>query len=234
MVLLASCGQLGYLVAHGSDQTPQPLLRHARSSPSMPTASLSAANKPSLSPQDWEQAALEWIAEHGVAALKVEPLARRLGITKGSFYWHFSDREQLLNRSLLRWERLDHDSVARFVNREQAPYEKLADFFRGTSRQHLTHNIYGALLSAPRNHGIAAILQRVTQLRMDFLNNEYLAMGLGVEQARLHTQLTYSAYVGFVQLQRQQLSAMIDAAEPLDYTEHVIAVLLDGARKLAG
>ena len=199
----------------------------------MPSSALTVSAKTSLSPVDWEQAALEWIAEHGVAALKVEPLARRLGITKGSFYWHFTDREQLLMQSLLRWEHLDRESVARFVEREQAPYDKLADFFRGTSRQHLTHNIYGALLSAPRNAAIAAILQRVTQYRMDFLDHEYRAMGLGDEQARLHTQLTYSAYVGFVQLQRQQLSAMIDAAEPLDYTEHVIAVLLDGARKLA-
>ncbi|MBU1187818.1 MAG: TetR/AcrR family transcriptional regulator [Gammaproteobacteria bacterium] len=199
----------------------------------MATVALNVSGKSNLSPQDWEQAALEWIAEHGVAALKVEPLARRLGITKGSFYWHFSDREQLLMQSLLRWEHLDRESVARFVEREQPPYDKLADFFRGTSRQHLTHNIYGALLSAPRNADIAAILQRVTQYRMDFLNNEYLAMGLDAEQARLHTQLTYSAYVGFVQLQRQQLSAMIDDAEPLDYTEHVIAVLLDGARELA-
>jgi len=199
----------------------------------MSSGALTASAKTSLSPDDWEQAALEWIAEHGVAALKVEPLARRLGITKGSFYWHFTDREQLLMQSLLRWEHLDRESVARFVEREQAPYDKLADFFRGTSRQHLTHNIYGALLSAPRNAAIAAILQRVTQYRMDFLDHEYQAMGLDAEQARLHTQLTYSAYVGFVQLQRQQLSAMIDAAEPLDYTEHVIAVLLDGARKLA-
>ncbi len=195
---------------------------------------LNATTKSSLSPGDWEQAALEWIAEHGVAALKVEPLARKLGITKGSFYWHFSDREQLLMQSLLRWEHLDRESVAKFAEREQAPHAKLADFFRGTSRQHLTHHIYGALLSAPRNAAIAAILQRVTQYRMDFLNQEYLAMGLDAEQARLHTQLTYSAYVGFVQLQRRQLSAMIDAAEPLDYTEHVTAVLLDGALKLAG
>jgi len=199
----------------------------------MSTAALSSPGKPSLSQEDWEQAALEWIAEHGVAALKVEPLARQLGITKGSFYWHFNDREQLLMQSLLRWEHLDRESVARFAERVQPPYDKLADFFRGTSRQHLTHNIYGALLSAPRNAGIAAILQRVTQYRMDFLNREYQAMGLDAEQARLHTQLTYSAYVGFVQLQRQHLSAMIDDAEPLDYTEHVIAVLLDGARDLA-
>jgi AcrR family transcriptional regulator len=199
----------------------------------MGSATLDKLGKNSLSPGDWEQAALERIAEHGVAALKVEPLARRLGITKGSFYWHFSDREALLHAALARWEQLDRDSVQRFIERAQAPYDKLADFFRGTSRQHLTHQVYGALLSAPRDASVDAILQRVTQFRMDFLYKEYRAMGLASEQARLHTQLTYSAYVGFVQLQQQHLSAMIDTGEPLRYTEHVISVLLDGARDLA-
>ena len=46
-----------------------------------------------LSADDWAQAALEQIAEQGVAAVAVEPLARRLGVTKGSFYWHFPSRE---------------------------------------------------------------------------------------------------------------------------------------------
>src|SRR3546814_18257468 len=60
-----------------------------------------AAEKPErkgrLSAEDWAQAALDLIAEHGVAAVAVEPLARRLGVTKGSFYWHFpSDRKSVV------------------------------------------------------------------------------------------------------------------------------------------
>ena len=42
---------------------------------------------------DWTRAALEVIAAEGVGGVKVEPLANRLGITKGSFYWHFTDRQ---------------------------------------------------------------------------------------------------------------------------------------------
>ena len=42
-----------------------------------------------LSAEDWEQGALDMIAEQGIGALAVEALARRLGVTKGSFYWHF-------------------------------------------------------------------------------------------------------------------------------------------------
>jgi AcrR family transcriptional regulator len=62
-----------------------------------------------LSTQDWEHGALELIAEQGVGALAVEALARRLGVTKGSFYWHFRNREALLHAALERWE--EHDEA---------------------------------------------------------------------------------------------------------------------------
>ena len=57
-----------------------------------------AASATRLSSADWEGAALDSLAEHGLAGLAVEPLARQLGVTKGSFYWHFADREALLAR----------------------------------------------------------------------------------------------------------------------------------------
>ena len=57
-----------------------------------------------LTADDWAQAALDLIAEQGVAAVAVEPLARRLRVTKGSFYWHFPSRDALLQAALERWE----------------------------------------------------------------------------------------------------------------------------------
>ncbi|MEM7054744.1 MAG: TetR/AcrR family transcriptional regulator, partial [Pseudomonadota bacterium] len=47
---------------------------------------ITATDKPRLTAEDWEQAALDLIAEKGINGLGIEPLARRLGITKGSFY----------------------------------------------------------------------------------------------------------------------------------------------------
>jgi AcrR family transcriptional regulator len=49
-----------------------------------------------LTRQDWIDAALEALETGGVPAVAVEPLASRLGVTKGSFYWHFKDRNELL------------------------------------------------------------------------------------------------------------------------------------------
>ena len=64
-----------------------------------------------LSADDWAQAALDLVAEDGVHAVAVEPLARRLGVTKGSFYWHFPSRDALLRAALERWEQVELDEV---------------------------------------------------------------------------------------------------------------------------
>ena len=47
----------------------------------------------------WEEAALAALETQGVAGVAIEPLARALGVTKGSFYWHFVDRAALLQAS---------------------------------------------------------------------------------------------------------------------------------------
>src|SRR4051794_41764716 len=61
--------------------------------------------KRQLTAEDWTQAALDALARGGVAAVAVEPIAKSLGATKGSFYWHFADRNALLESALDLWER---------------------------------------------------------------------------------------------------------------------------------
>lgn len=53
---------------------------------------------------DWVNAGLEVLVDRGVAAVKVLPIAKQLGVTRGSFYWHFKSREALLDRLLDTWE----------------------------------------------------------------------------------------------------------------------------------
>jgi AcrR family transcriptional regulator len=64
-----------------------------------------------LQPEDWIQAALGKLAEAGVDALRVEVLARDLNVSKGSFYWHFRDRQDLLDKTLTIWERQELDAL---------------------------------------------------------------------------------------------------------------------------
>src|SRR5258706_375635 len=74
-----------------------------------------------LTRDHWADAALAAIAEGGLPAVAVEPLAARLGATKGSFYWHFANREALLEAALARWEERTTTSVIREI--VEAPTE---------------------------------------------------------------------------------------------------------------
>ena len=72
-----------------------------------------------LQPNDWIRAALARLSDSGVDSVRVEVLARDLGVSKGSFYWHFRDRQDLLQRTLAHWEQrelgsldLDADAVS--------------------------------------------------------------------------------------------------------------------------
>ena len=82
-----------------------------------------------LSADDWAQAALDMIAEQGVAAVAVEPLARRLGVTKGSFYWHFPSRDALLQAALERWELVEEKDVFGILEVVPDPTQRLRQLF---------------------------------------------------------------------------------------------------------
>jgi AcrR family transcriptional regulator len=53
----------------------------------------------------WVEAAFDLLAEGGIDAVRVDPLAKRLGVTRGSFYWHFKDREALHKAMLKQWRK---------------------------------------------------------------------------------------------------------------------------------
>ena len=69
----------------------------------MPRAEATAP-RAALDREAWIEAAIGTLAEHGVAGVRVESLAKSLGVTKGSFYWHFRDRPDLLAAVLDFWK----------------------------------------------------------------------------------------------------------------------------------
>ena len=68
-----------------------------------------------LSREDWINRGLQVLAEEGMEAVRVEPLAKRLNVTKGSFYWHFKNRQALLLEILQAWVNLQTDSIINLV-----------------------------------------------------------------------------------------------------------------------
>jgi len=179
-----------------------------------------------LSAEDWEREALELIAEKGVAALAVEPLAKRMGITKGSFYWHFPNREALLDLALQRWE--DHDSrnLGQALGNIDDPRERLIGFFQRVSQEQFTHDVYSALFCAADHPQVEPILERVAERRMKYISQAYQQLGFPQVEAGQRARLAYTAYIGFLQLRRQRQAPSFSSEEFDAYVEHVIETLI--------
>lgn len=182
--------------------------------------------KTTLTAADWEQAALDLIAEKGISGLGVEPLARRLGITKGSFYWHFPRRDELLERALQRWEQQDIEHLARSLDSDQPPAERLAEFILRTSRQNRSHQIHAALCAASDHVRVKPVIERITLRRLDYLEKAFRELGLDNEAARHRARLTYTSYVGYIQLQTRGMAPERGSDEFEAYVRHAIDTLI--------
>jgi AcrR family transcriptional regulator len=179
-----------------------------------------------LSATDWAAAALDVIAEQGLAAVAVEPLARRLGVTKGSFYWHFPSRDALLIAALERWESVEQEQVFGKLEAVSDPRSRLRDLFQLVAHELRPHIIYSELLKALDHPAVQPVLQRVSQRRMDYLTATYRQAGMPRNDAINRARLLYAAYVGFLQLSLQLHQPRLHQAEFDAYVDHVMATLI--------
>ncbi|RUL73126.1 TetR/AcrR family transcriptional regulator [Dyella choica] len=179
-----------------------------------------------LSAEDWEDAALNLIAEQGVGALAVEALARQLGVTKGSFYWHFRTREALLQAALERWEQYGEREIIGQIEALPDPRERLPELFRRVAHELHPHRVYAALLKALDHPLVVPVMARVSQRRTEFLHTAYTEVGMESAAALNRARLTYAAYVGFLQLNFTLGLPRLTHEEFDTYVEHMIATLI--------
>src|SRR5687767_9088254 len=121
----------------------------------------------------WIDGGLQALAAGGPEAVRVEPLARSLGVTKGGFYWHFEDRGALLDAMLDRFEQAGVDEVIERVEREGGDARaKLRRLFAVTSAGGKPFRIELAIRDwARRDKTVAKRLRRVDNRRMDYLRS---------------------------------------------------------------
>jgi AcrR family transcriptional regulator len=179
-----------------------------------------------LSADDWASAALDLIAEQGVAAVAVEPLARRLGVTKGSFYWHFPSREALLVAALERWEKMEQELLFGELEPINDPRARLRALFNLVAHEYKSHVVYSELIKAMDHPAVQPVIGRVSERRLDYLTASFRQAGLVRTDARHRAQLLYSAYVGFLQLNLQLHQTRMQHDEFEAYVEHMAVTLI--------
>ena len=162
----------------------------------------SAPTRQSLTAEAWAAAALDAMASGGLDAVAVEPLARRLNVTKGSFYWHFQNREALIKAALELWEQRETVDVVSGLDQEPDPYQRIFQLFKRGNSSHKAGRLYLALAAATDDVRVNEVVQRVSARRLAYLEKCYRALGMSAEEAPLWATFAYATFIGNQQVHR--------------------------------
>lgn len=189
--------------------------------------------KSSLTAEDWAAAALDAIAEGGIEAVAVEPLARRLGVTKGSFYWHFANRKALLQAALDLWETRETTDIVRQVEHIADPRRRLQQVFRVANSGFRNGRLTGIFAASSSDSMIGPVVERVAKKRLEFLTDCYAALGFDSEHARRWAMFAYSTFMGTLQLRRDDATALPRGRVMNEYVRLCMDTLIPPADKEA-
>ena len=146
----------------------------------------------------WIDEGLRALAAGGPDAVRIEPLARALGVTKGGFYWHFDDRRALLEEMLDTWERASVDEVIERVESEggdaRARLRRL--FALAASSGRLLRTDLAVRDWARREQTVAERLRRVDNRRMDYMRSLFGAFCPDEDDVEARCLIAFSLWIG--------------------------------------
>lgn len=146
----------------------------------------------------WIEAAMRALAAGGPDAVRVEALAKELGVSKGGFYWHFDDRRALIEETLDRWEKsVTGDVIATVDGGSGEPRAKLRRLFELAPSARELFAVELALRDwSRRDRDVAARIQRVDERRMAYLRSLFGQFLDSEEEVEARAMLAYSLFVG--------------------------------------
>lgn len=178
-----------------------------------------------LSAEQWADAAL-WALRHGSQAVTVDAVARELGVTKGSFYWHYADRDAWLEAALVRWEQLATDQIILALAQLPSPRDRLARLFEVAISDDERHMAIEVAIASSPEPLVQRASTRVSRRRLAYVQRQYRELGQTPAKARTSGLLAYAAYVGAVQLMRVTPDALPGRAAQRAYVAHMVETLL--------
>ena len=173
--------------------------------------------------QDWVDAAYARFRDEGFDGLRVEALARDLGATKGSFYWHFADRAALVAAVMQRWEHEETDVFIEQADLAPDPRTRLEVLFGAVGSRQMPgeHRLYADAVA----EGVGPVVKRVTARRVGYVADALIELGHDPDEARRRAVAAVAVVLGLEQLRRGGAGAVFGAARPL--RETVLRVLLE-------
>ncbi len=146
----------------------------------------------------WIDEGLRALAAGGPDAVRIEPLAKGLGVTKGGFYWHFDDRRALLDEMLDTWERVSIDEAIERVEGEggnaRVKLERL--FALASSNGRLVKIDLAVRDWARRDRAVAARLRRVDNRRMEYMRSLFGAFCTDEDDVEARCMIAMALFIG--------------------------------------
>ena len=177
-----------------------------------------------LQREDWIRASWMALSTQSVDAVKVEAIARRLGVSKGSFYWHFKNRAALLEALLHHWEQ---DTLRLIQKSRQAPTaaERLLWLFNAIAE---TNNQFSAdtaiFMWAKKSSQVAQRVRTVETKRVDYLKELLAQYCLNEEEAARRAEVAYLAFLGYANRRDRDSQFSLSLQE---FNSFLLSVLLD-------
>jgi AcrR family transcriptional regulator len=145
----------------------------------------------------WLSEAMEVLRESGVDHVKVEPLAKRLGVTKGSFYWHFKDRPDLLRALPEYWVESQTEPVlAHAESAGRTPVEKMRAVLEFLAREDPDRYDNAMRAWAQFDSDVADAVAAIDKRRMEYAGSLFRQAGLSDTEAAFRARLWYFYDVG--------------------------------------
>jgi AcrR family transcriptional regulator len=178
------------------------------------TSETSAAR---LDIEAWTMAGLDLLWKEGVDAVKVAPLAARLGVTKGSFYWHFKDREALLDAMLAHWRRrATMDIIDRLDRSTESPEARLRNLFRVPFTMSAAEWAADPLrVWGRRDPKVRAVLDEIDQIRLRYVSRLLEHCGFSPDEAAARGVMAYCYIRVAVTLVDRNQSQIMDRCEKI-------------------
>ena len=143
-----------------------------------------------LTKDDWLAAAMDLLRTRGIAGVRILPLAKRLGVTRGRFYWHFEDHDDLLRSMLDWWDREMTDSVIRFSGETRGGVERrLMAIAEEVVRSNANRYESAIRTWAESDKRAANTLARVVHKRIDYVTDLFREAGFAPAQAQARGNL---------------------------------------------
>lgn len=157
--------------------------------------------------EGWLEAAYEALLESGVESVKILPLAKRLNLSRTSFYWFFKDREELLGALITRWR---EKNTGNLVARSEAYAESVAEAMLNVFDCWVDKALFDSPFEfavrswALQSEEILEEVRRADQTRLEALSRMFMRFGFEEAAADVRARTTYLVQIGYISMQSSE------------------------------